>query len=113
MVPAVVGLVVGIVLVLSASTFLLVALLCLYRRQKREEQIEEEIRQQQKQAELAEQVVIEMPERFISGKKIPETERDEKLKKVVKNLNQIVEDARRRTGGEKPNKIIVQIEDNK
>lgn len=55
-------------------------------------------------------IVIEMPERLLTGRKISPRSRERSLNKVVKNIGPIVEDARKHCNGDLPSKVIVKVE---
>ena len=57
-------------------------------------------------------IVIEMPERLLSGGRESPHSRKRKLNSVMKNLNYVVEDAKKHCKGEPPNKVIVKVDNN-
>lgn len=59
-----------------------------------------------------EQITIEMPERLVTGQKMSAQTRERSLNKIVKNIGQAVEDAKKRYNGEPPKKVIVHIDEN-
>ena len=55
-------------------------------------------------------IVIEMPERLLTGRKVSPRSRERSLNKVVKNIGPIVEDARKHCNGDMPSKVIVKVD---
>ncbi|CAM4755377.1 unnamed protein product [Rotaria magnacalcarata] len=58
-------------------------------------------------------ITIEMPERLVTGRAMSPKSRERSLNKVVKNIGQVVEDAKKKNNGDAPKKVIIQIENNK
>jgi hypothetical protein len=57
-------------------------------------------------------ITIEMPERLLTGGQKSGIERERSLNKMVKNIGQIVEDAKKRYNGDVLDKVIVQVDQN-
>jgi hypothetical protein len=53
-----------------------------------------------------------MPERLLTGGQKSGIERERSLNKMVKNIGQIVEDAKKRYNGDVPDKVIVKVDQN-
>jgi hypothetical protein len=57
-------------------------------------------------------ITIEMPESFLTGRQNSSRSREPSLTKVVKNISHVVEDAKKRYNGDIPNKVIVKVDPN-
>jgi hypothetical protein len=57
-------------------------------------------------------ITIEMPESFLTGRQNSSKSRERSLTKVVRNISHVVEDAKKRYNGDVPNKVIVKVDPN-
>jgi hypothetical protein len=57
-------------------------------------------------------IIIEMPERLLTGRQMSPRSRERSFNKVVKNIGHVVEDAKKRYNGDVPNKVIVKVDKN-
>jgi hypothetical protein len=57
-------------------------------------------------------LTIEIPERLLNGRQMSPRSREHNLNKVVKDIHNVREDAKKRHNGNIPNKVIVKVDDN-
>ncbi|CAF1579674.1 unnamed protein product [Rotaria sp. Silwood1] len=57
-------------------------------------------------------LIIQMPERLLTARKLSPKSQERKINNVVNNIGRIVQDAKKRYNGDVPNKVIVKVDEN-